>query len=166
MAKNNFFSNVKEAGEKFVAWLKSLFDKGDAFTVKYAPIAINVVNAIKDFNESDNADIVEAIVTKVGGKAGKIGAIAIPILRKWLKANLGEVLDGLGLTLAVAKEATVSEKAIAAKKYIESFEGKYKGAKWTGLSTMIADKLIDGKVDLSEAFAIIATMYNNYMNEE
>ena len=52
---------IKELWAKIVAWVKGASNAVDDFILKYAPIAVTVVNVIKEFNESDTMDIIEKI---------------------------------------------------------------------------------------------------------
>ena len=74
-----FFESIKTLWKKIVDWVKGVTNKVDDFVVKYAPIAVNIVNWIKEFNESPAADIVESILQKVDTK---YGAKYVAIVRK------------------------------------------------------------------------------------
>ena len=58
---------IKELWGKVVAWLKGTSSKVDDFMLKYAPVAISVVNAIKEFNGSYSADVVQMVLESVSG---------------------------------------------------------------------------------------------------
>ena len=153
----------KELWAKVTAWLKGASSKVDDFIVKYAPVAITVVNGIKSFNESAAADVVESILANV---AAKYGAAYIPMVRKWLEDNLPKIIDALNLANGVAASATLSEKIIAAQKAIALLPENLNATTWTTLSTLLANSLADdGKLSLSEAFAIIGYVYENKLNK-
>lgn len=154
---------IKELWSKVVLWVKGASSKVDDFMLKYAPVAITVVNSIKDFNESATADVVEMIVSNVAGKYGKT---YVPMVRKWLEENLPRILDALNLASEVAESATLAEKIIAAQKAIALLPENLNATTWTTLSTLLANALADdGKLSISEAFAIIGYVYENHLNK-
>ena len=154
---------IKELWSKVVAWVKGATSKVDDFIVKYAPIAITVVNGIKEFNGSATADIVEMLLKSVTDKYGKA---YVPMVRKWLEENLPKIIDALHLANEVAESATLAEKILAAQKAIALLPENLNATTWTTLSTLLANSLADdGKLSLSEAFAIIGYVYENKLNK-
>ena len=154
---------IKELWAKIVAWVKGASSKVDDFIVKYAPIAVTVVNGIKDFNESATADVVEMILSNVKDKYGNK---LVPIIRTWLEVTLPKVIDALNLANEVAESATLAEKILAAQKAIALLPENLNATTWTTLSTLLANSLADdNKLSLSEAFAIICYVYENNLNK-
>lgn len=153
---------IKELWAKIVAWVKGATNAVDDFILKYAPIAVTVVNVIKEFNESDTMDIVESILSTVGSK---YGAKYIPMVREWLEKNLPIVIDSLNLAGAVAAEATLAEKIEAAREGIANLPIEIKATTWTAVATMLANALADNKLTMSEALAIVAYVYENELNK-
>lgn len=157
-----FIEKIKELWAKIVAWVKGASNAVDNFILKYAPIAVTVVNVIKEFNESSTMDLVEEILNTVGSK---YGAKYIPLVRAWLEKNLPIVIDSLNLAGNVAASATISEKIAAAREGIAKLPVEIKASIWTSIATMLADSLADNKLSISEAFAIIAYVYENGLNK-
>lgn len=157
-----FIEKIKELWAKIVAWVKGASNAVDNFILKYAPIAVTVVNVIKEFNESSTMDLVEEILNTVGSK---YGAKYIPLVRAWLEKNLPIVIDSLNLAGNVAAGATISEKIAAAREGIAKIPVEIKASIWTSIATMLADSLADNKLSISEAFAIIAYVYENGLNK-
>lgn len=158
-----FIDKVKELWGKIIAWLKGASSKVDDFIVKYAPIAVTVINGIKEFNGSAAADVVEMILSNISEKYGKT---YVPMVRAWLEQSLPKIIDALNLANEVAQSATLAEKIIAAQKAIALLPENMNAAMWTNLSTLLANSLADdGKLSLSEAFAIIAYVYENRLNK-
>lgn len=154
---------IKELWAKIVAWVKGASSKADDFIVKYAPIAVTVINSIKDFNESATADVVEMILSNVKDKYGNK---LVPIIRTWLEVTLPKVIDALNLANEVAEGATLAEKILAAQKAIALLPESLNATTWTTLSTLLANALADdNKLSLSEAFAIIGYVYENNLNK-
>jgi hypothetical protein len=130
--------------------------------LKYAPIAVTVVNVIKEFNESDTMDLIERILNTVGSK---YGAKYIPIVREWLEKNLPIVIDSLNLASGVAAGATLAEKIAAAREGIAKLPIEIKATTWTSVASMLANSLADNKLSISEALAIVAYVYENELNK-
>lgn len=157
-----FVEKIKEFWAKIVAWVKGATSVADDFILKYAPIAVTVVNAIKDFNSSDTMDLIERILNTVGSK---YGAKYIPAVREWLEKNLPIVIDSLNLASGVAAGSTISEKINAARDGIAKLPIEIKATTWTSVATMLANSLADNKLSISEALAIVAYVYENELNK-
>jgi hypothetical protein len=157
-----FVEKIKEIWAKIVAWVKGVTSVADDFILKYAPIAVTVVNVIKEFNESDTMDLIEKILNTVGSK---YGAKYIPIVREWLEKNLPIVIDSLNLASGVAAGATLAEKIAAAREGIAKLPIEIKATTWTSVASMLANSLSDNKLSISEALAIVAYVYENELNK-
>jgi hypothetical protein len=157
-----FIEKIKELWAKIVAWVKGASNAVDNFILKYAPIAVTVVNVIKEFNESSTMDLVEEILNTVGSK---YGAKYIPLVRTWLEKNLPIVIDSLNLAGNVAAGATISEKIAAAREGIAKLPIEIKATTWTSVASMLANSLSDNKLSISEALAIVAYVYENELNK-
>ena len=157
-----FVEKIKEIWAKIVAWVKGVTSVADDFILKYAPIAVTVVNVIKEFNESDTMDLIEKILNTVGSK---YGAKYIPIVRDWLEKNLPIVIDSLNLASGVAAGATLAEKIAAAREGIAKLPIEIKATTWTSVASMLANSLADNKLSISEALAIVAYVYENELNK-
>jgi hypothetical protein len=157
-----FVEKIKEIWAKIVAWVKGVTSVADDFILKYAPIAVTVVNVIKEFNESDTMDLIERILNTVGSK---YGAKYIPIVREWLEKNLPIVIDSLNLASGVAAGATLAEKIAAAREGIANLPIEIKATTWTSVASMLANSLADNKLSISEALAIVAYVYENELNK-
>jgi hypothetical protein len=157
-----FVEKIKEIWAKIVAWVKGVTSAADDFILKYAPIAVTVVNVIKEFNESDTMDLIERILNTVGSK---YGAKYIPIVREWLEKNLPIVIDSLNLASGVAAGATIAEKIAAAREGIANLPIEIKATTWTSVASMLANSLADNKLSISEALAIVAYVYENELNK-
>ena len=157
-----FVEKIKEIWAKIVAWVKGVTSVADDFILKYAPIAVTVVNVIKEFNESDTMDLIEKILNTVGSK---YGAKYIPRVREWLEKNLPIVIDSLNLASGVAAGATLAEKIAAAREGIANLPIEIKATTWTSVASMLANSLADNKLSISEALAIVAYVYENELNK-
>ena len=155
--------SIKNLWKKIVNWVKGVSDKVDDFMIKYAPMAIDVVNWIKEFNESGTADLIETIISKVDKK---YGAKYVSVVREWMEQNLPKIIDALGLVKEVAEYDTLSEKIVAAQKAIQLLPENLNATTWATLSALLANSLADdGKLSVSEALAIISYIYENNLNK-
>lgn len=158
----SFIEKIKELWAKIIAWVKGVGSVVDDFIVKYAPIAVTVVNVIKEFNESETMDLIESILNAVGSK---YGVKYMPLVREWLEKYLPVVIDSLNLANGVASGATISEKIAAAREGIAKLPIEIKSTTWTSIATMLANSLSDNKLSMSEALAIVAYVYENELNK-
>ena len=158
----SFIEKIKQLWSKIVTWVRGTSAKVDDFIIKYAPIAVTVINAIKDFNDSMAGDIVEAVLTSVNEKYGKK---YVPLVRKWLQNNLPKIIDALNLANKVAEGATLSEKILAAQEAIKLLPEGLAATTWANLSAILANALADEKLSISEALAIIGYIYENNLNK-
>ena len=164
----SFLSKLKSSYSKFTNWLKNAFKKNDEFAKKYAPIAINVVNWIKDFNDSEGADLIEVVCSKALGKYGKAVSPMIPVVRKWLAKELPLILDGLKLTDEVANAVGVQAKSAAAMKAIDAMTDiPDKADIYAKIARKLAEYLAtDGRIDYNEAMSIIHIIYATCANKD
>lgn len=132
----------------------------DDFIIKYAPIAVSVINRIKEFNENDTVELILGMV------ASKYGTGYIYIVNDWLEKNLPIVVDSLNLAIEVAEEATLAEKIKAAQEGINKLPIEIKATIWTSIASMLANAIADdNKLSVSEAIAIVAYVYENNLNK-
>lgn len=161
--KETFWDKIKGFFANVVKWIKGASEKSDKFITTYAPISVDVLNWLKDFNASGTADVVEAILLKVGNK---YGSVFIPIVRKWLTNNLPKMIDALNLADAVAGKTDIKDKIIAGRDAIMAMDSDLKASVLAGAATMLANSFDDdGKLSMSEISAIIAYVYANRTNE-
>lgn len=160
--KETFWEKVKGFFANVVRWLKGASSKTDVFITKYAPIGVDVLNWIKDFNSSESANIIETVLESVGKK---YGAAFIPIVRKWLTKNLPKIIDALNLANSVANQQDINAKIIAGKDAINAMQSDLKATTLASIASMLANDISDdGKLSVSEAIAIIGYVYENRTN--
>jgi len=161
--KENIWDKIKGFFANVVKWIKGASQKSDKFITTYAPIGVDVLNWLKEFNSSDTADVVEAILTNVGKK---YGAVFIPVVRTWLTKNLPKMIDALKLADAVAEKSNIQDKIIAGRDAILNMDSDLKASVLAGAATMLANSFEDdGKLSMSEISAIVAYVYANRTND-
>ena len=159
----NIIEKVKNLWNKIVSWVKGTTSIADDFILKHAPVAVSVINWIKEFNSSSTADLIETILSNVSGKYGKA---YVPKVRQWLEENLPKIIDALNLASKVAEADTVSEKILAAREAIWMLPEGLNATTWANLSALLANSLADEKISISEALAIIGYVYENCLNKQ
>ena len=164
------WDKIKKISSSVWEWTKSVVTANDAFVKKYAPIAINVVNWIKEFNTSSNADMVESIIGMLFNKYGNSAKARniIALVRKWLESELPKVLDGLKLADAVANETTVQGKAAAAQKAIsELTDLDEKSTAWATVAKSLMNYISnDGKLSFYESMSVLGMVYELCLNKD
>ena len=63
----SIWTKIKDFSNKVGKWINGATEVTDAKISKYAPIAVDVLQSIKKFNDSSSADAVESIVESVSG---------------------------------------------------------------------------------------------------
>ena len=63
-----FTQKIKAFFSKVASWFKMTTEKSDELISKYAPIAVDVLQKIKSFNDSAAADAAGEIISSVCGK--------------------------------------------------------------------------------------------------
>lgn len=150
---------VKLFFAKMWAYLVSLFTKVDSLVDQYAPIAIRVVEGLKEVNESFKGDLIEFVLKKVipGDAEGPV----IDAVRKKLKEYLPKLILQLKLASTVSQIKDPNDQLIAIVKAINFSPDETKNMFYHGLSTMILEALSDGKLTWSEAVHISEYYYTN-----
>lgn len=150
---------MKNILKKIWLFIANLWSALDALIEKYAPVAINVVNAIKKINESTTGDIIETIVSTV--IPGKADDAFIAILRAKLKEILPKVITALNMSEAIARIEDPNEQLKAIINAINLSPDETKNAYYHSISALILQALSDGKLTWSESVQIAEYYYTN-----
>ena len=141
-----------------------IWDKADELVDLIAPIAINVVEQIKQVNESTAGDVIELITSKV--IKGTADDIIIHQLREKLKTELPKVLEIMQTALNIAKvdDANLQVKQIIAA--INLSPDAVKNVYYHTFAVLILEKISDGKLTWSESVMIAEYYYNKIYKGE
>lgn len=133
--------------------IKTLFDKVEKEVKKDIVIAISVVQRVKAVVDSPVADVVTALIPGSADDAVK------DLLRAWLP----KVLVELSLVESVAniEDTNAQLQAILDKLKLASDETR--NAFYHSLSSLVLQKLSDGKLSWSDAVAISEYYYQNHV---
>ncbi|MFO7864379.1 MAG: hypothetical protein R6U85_10290 [Salinivirgaceae bacterium] len=146
---------LKKVG-KFIA---KIWSKADEIVEKVTPIAIKVVEQVKQVNESVTGDIIETIISKA--IPGKADDIIIAKIRARLKVYLPIALKSLNISQAITEIEDPNEQLKAIILAINISPNEAKNTFYHGLCTMIVDNLSDGKLTWGEAGQIAEYYYSN-----
>lgn len=135
--------------------IKHLFDGIEHEIKVLIPIAINVVQAIKAFEDSAVSDVLTALIP---------GNLATDVQAK-LREFLPKLLLELQMTEAIASITDPNEqlKAILAKIKLSSDDAN--NVFYHGLASLILQKLSDGKFSWSDAIAVAEFYYQNEVKQ-
>ena len=141
-----------------------IWDKADELVDLIAPVAINVVEQIKQVNESTAGDVIELIISKA--IKGTADDIIIHQLREKLKTELPKVLEIMQTALNIAKvdDANLQVKQIIAA--INLSPDEVKNMYYHTFAVLILEKISDGKLTWSESVMIAEYYYNKIYKGE
>ena len=146
---------IKELITKIWNKIHKLFDQTNEELKKYIPIAINVVEAIKKFNESASADLIEYVVeTAIPGSADDIIIKrSRSITREWLPKVLVE-LKIAGSIVQLEKDSDKLKAFLTELKLTST-----KGIIYKGIAGKFLEKASDGDVSFDDAIALTSDYF-------
>lgn len=152
-----------KALKKLWSWVERVFNQLNAKTKELVPVAINVVQAIKDFELSGSADFIEFVVTKaIPGDADDKAIIAgREIIRKWLP----KILLELQMIEVAAGTDDINEKLQLILKRLKLSSDETKNIVYHGIASLIIEKLSDGDLSWSDSIAISEYYYKNILKK-
>ena len=156
-----FFSNLwKKIKDLFV----NVWEEADELTKKFVPVAVNVDQFVKNFNESATADLLEKLITSV--IKGNKDDIAIAFVRGKLRTELPKILVALNVVKTVNEIKGIDKQILALVDYLKfSKDDAEYDAKCRTLAGMLVEAFKDGKITLGEAVKISEYYYNNYVRK-
>ena len=149
---NVFFAKVK-------LFIVQLYSKADELIERIAPVAINVVEQIKQVNDSTAGDIIELIITKA--IKGDAYDLFVRNLRAKLREKLPEVLEIMRLSINIAK---VDDANLQVKMILDAINmspDAIKNAHYHTFCSMLLEKISDGKLTWGESVIIAQYYYDN-----
>ena len=149
---NVFFAKVK-------LFIVQLYSKADELIERIAPVAINVVEQIKQVNDSTAGDIIELIISKA--IKGDADDLIIRNLRAKLREKLPEVLEVMRTALNIAK---VDDKNLQVKLILDAINmspDAIKNAHYHTFCSMLLEKISDGKLTWGESVILAQYYYDN-----
>ena len=150
---------IKSLFLKSKLFIIQIWDKADELVERIAPIAINVVEQIKNINESSTGDIIELIISKA--IKGSADDIAIKAIREQLRKRLPEVLEIMRLSMNIAK---VDDANLQVKMILDAINlspDAVKNAHYHAFCSLVIEKISDGKLTWGESVIIAQYYYDN-----
>ena len=157
--KVNTMKKLKVFFAKVELFIAQMWEKTDELVERIAPIAINVVEQIKNINESSTGDIIELIISKA--IKGNADDLAIKAIREQLRKRLPEVLEIMRLSMNIAK---VDDKNLQVKLILDAINmspDAIKNAHYHTFCSMLLEKISDGKLTWGESVIIAQYYYDN-----
>ena len=152
-----FFAKIK-------LFIIQIWDKADELVERIAPIAINVVEQIKQVNESTAGDVIELIISKA--IKGNADDLIIRQVREQLRKRLPEVLEIMRLSMNIAK---VDDKNLQVKMILDAINmspDAVKNAHYHTFCSLVLEKISDGKLTWGESVIIAQYYYDKIYKGE
>ena len=155
----NFLSNL---WKKIKSLFVNLWEKADELTKKVIPQAVAAVQWLKNFNDSDLADVTFGFITSM--IKGQADDIAVAAIRTKLRTELPKILMALNIVKTVNEIRGIDKQIIELVKYIKfsKNDAEY-DEKCRTLAGMLASAFADGNISFKEAADIAAYYYDNYV---
>lgn len=133
----------------------------DKIVTDIAPVAVNVCNFLKEYNDDGTINIVASLLNKLGIS----GTIASTLIIKWLTdENLDKISTFFNILDKTAEQTSLVGKVTVITNYIKGLETSSKVIAWANLSALITESLSDGKLSFSEIKAITDMIYQTKAN--
>ena len=155
---------IKSLFLKIKLFIIQIWDKADELVERIAPIAINVVEQIKQVNESTAGDVIELIISKA--IKGNADELIIRQVREQLRKRLPEVLEIMRLSMNIAK---VDDKNLQVKMIIDAINfspDEIKNQRYHDFCAFVLVKISDGKLTWGESVKIAEEYYEKFKKNE
>lgn len=143
---------------KIKLFIVQLYSKADELIERIAPVAIEVVEQIKQVNESTAGDVIELIISKA--IKGNADDLIIRQVREQLRKRLPEVLEVMRTALNIAK---VDDKNLQVKMILDAINmspDEIRNAYYHTFCSLVLEKISDGKLTWSESVLLAEYYYN------
>lgn len=141
--------------KKFWAKVKVLWNKTDEVAKKFVPIAINMVEGIKNFNDSNSADFLEFVATTA--IPGDADNVIVQKGRKFIREVFPKILLELKIINSITDLTDDNEKlkAILAQINLSSVNGII----YKGIAAKALELLADGRFTFDDAVILVTFAY-------
>jgi len=149
--------------QKALDFIKNLFNKIDDEAKVLVPIAINVVNGIKTVMDSPVDDVLVTLISMA--TKGTITPAIVQKVNDTIKEWIPKVLTDLVLIDSIAHITDVNEQLNAILAQLKLSSDATKNIIYHGLSSLILEKLSDGKLSWSDSVSISQYYYTNFIKK-
>ncbi len=139
-------------------WISNIFKKFDPVAKKAVSIAVDIVDAIKNFDTA-TPFVGNLIAQLIPGDADDKIIAAIRAKLPQIVIELKLVDETLGLT-------DPEEIVLAAIKVIKQLDGDYKSSFLHSLAVILTQVAADGKIDWSDAIYVVQWFYDHKDDDE
>ena len=157
--KKSFMQTLKSWSQAAWNWITCIWKKANVLADKVCPVAISIVDKMKDINSSTEGDAVASVVK--AAIPGKKDDIIIDGVRRWLTFMLPKIAIELKIVDSIRGIKDPSEQLKAICNAINISSDSYKNATYHTLATMIINDLSDGKITWAESIALAEFYYQN-----
>lgn len=149
---------------KLNGWIAKFMTVNDEAVKKYSPIAVDIINFIKEYNGTAIVSDLTKFLESLGNPVVTGG---INIVEKILSdKSLDKMLSVIGIAQQTAAGNTPQQKVQIITDYIKSIEGDSKKKEaWTTLASVIAEILSNGTVTWKELYLIVEGIYKKNLNK-
>lgn len=154
---------MKKLFSKIWAFVEMLFVKAEDEVMKLVPVAVNIVEAVKNtMDDSKFISVVEIVKFAIPGDADdKLIDKVLEVTREYIP----KIALQLGIIQSINDKATINEKMVAVVEALKNANADDQNDYWHELATFILRKLADGKLTLGEAGSIAEYHYQNYVKK-
>ena len=149
--------------QKALDFIKNLFNKIDDEAKVLVPIAINVVNGIKTVMDSPVDDVLVTLISMA--TKGTTTPAIVQKVNDTIKEWIPKVLTDLVLIDSIAHITDVNEQLNAILAQLKLSSDATKNIIYHGLSSLILEKLSDGKLSWSDSVSISQYYYTNFIKK-
>lgn len=150
---------MKKLLKKLLNWVSGLFNSLEREVKKYVPVAINIVEGVKDVIDSPVADVVLAITKKA--IPGEKDDVLIDKVLTFVKNKLPMLLLELKMVNSIAGIEDPNEQLKAILAELKFTSDRSKNAFYHGLASLILESLSDGELTWGEAVMVAEYYYQN-----
>lgn len=149
---------------KLNGWIAKFMAVNDEAVKKYSPIAVDIINFIKEYN---GTAIVSDLTKFLNGIGNPVITGGINIAEKILSdESLNKMLSVIGIAKQAAAGNTPEQKVQIITDYIKKLEGgNEKKEAWTTLASVAAEILSSGTVTWKELYLIVEGIYKKDLNK-
>lgn len=154
----SIFTSIGNIFSKIGAWVQGVFAKAQTELKRYLPIAINIVQKIKDYEDSPLVDILTGIIP---------GTVDDAIVKE-LRLIIPKILLDMELLEDVTNASTPEQITDAIQKFVNDLKFSSDTAKdafYHNFSALILVQLSDGKFSWSEAVVDVEYYYQNFVKK-
>ena len=154
---------MKKLISKLWNWIEGLFSKLESKVRKMTPIAVNIVEIVKNTVENQKfIALLEVIKFSIPGDADDK---LIDKIMETVQKYIPKIALQLDIIQSISGLETVNEQMIAVVNALKQASDDQKSDYWHELAAFILRQLADGELTLGEAGAIVEYHYQNYVKK-